>query len=201
MWMFMEGINLFLKINPNINLKMKLPICMPIAWGLPAVIAVLTVAVGITEYAETGAKCWLPIKGGIIYAFVVPALAITLINMVFLVITIHKFLTLKTNRDKSEAARLKASIRAIAILSPLLGGTWIFGVLQFDQTSSIVFSYLFTICNGLQGVFVFFAQCLLDEDVRSFLRLKLNRGKVDHSSATLPTQDTSDGSQGRVGDN
>ena len=33
MWMLIEGISLFLKVNPNITVKMKLSICMPVAWG------------------------------------------------------------------------------------------------------------------------------------------------------------------------
>ena len=44
----------------------------------------------------------------------------------------------------------RSSLRAILILEPLLGATWIFGILQFDQASSILFSYLFVICNTLQ---------------------------------------------------
>ena len=44
----------------------------------------------------------------------------------------------------------RAGVRAVVILMPLLGITWVFGILQLDQTSTIVFAYLFTICNGLQ---------------------------------------------------
>ena len=45
---------------------------------------------------------------------------------------------------------LRASVRALVILMPLLGVTWIFGVLQLDKTSTLMFGYLFILCNGLQ---------------------------------------------------
>ncbi|XP_072041626.1 adhesion G-protein coupled receptor D1-like [Amphiura filiformis] len=193
MWMFVEGIHLYLKVNPSITRKMKLKICAPIAWGLPAIIVSVTLGMGITEYAIDDSNCWLPIEHGIVYAFIAPALAITVVNMIFLVIIIYKYLSLKTNKDKSDLARIKASVRAIVILIPLLGGTWIFGVLQFDQTSSIVFSYLFTICNGLQGVFIFFGQCLLDKDVLMFLRQRSSRVKVGDSFLSAATMTTHEG--------
>ena len=44
----------------------------------------------------------------------------------------------------------RASLRALVILEPLLGTTWIFGILQFNQASAIFFSYLFVILNTTQ---------------------------------------------------
>ncbi|XP_072023642.1 uncharacterized protein [Amphiura filiformis] len=193
MWMLMEGIHLYLKVNPNITLRMKLSLCMPLAWGIPAGIAFLTLGIskgaGLSEYVKSG-RCWLTVDDGLIFAFAVPAVLITVVNFIFLVIIIHTFVKLKTNQDKSEMQRIKASVRAVAILMPLLGITWVFGVLQFDQTSAIVFSYLFNIGNGLQGVFVFITQCLLDDDVKAYLKQKTSRGRVDDSDSTAATNST-----------
>ncbi|XP_072042611.1 adhesion G-protein coupled receptor D1-like [Amphiura filiformis] len=188
MWMLMEGVYLFLKVNPSISFGMKLPICVPVAWGIPAVIAFTTLGIGISKYADPEkAGCWLPLTDGLIYAFVGPALLITVVNLIFLVVVIHTFLSLKTNQEKTEKDRIKASVRAMAILIPLLGLTWIFGVLQLDTASAVVFSYLFNIGNGLQGVFIFITQCLLDDDVKHFLKKKTSRGRVDGSSTTGST--------------
>ncbi|XP_072021838.1 adhesion G-protein coupled receptor D1-like [Amphiura filiformis] len=70
------------------------------------------------------------------------------------------------------------------ILTPLLGVTWIFGVLQLDQISGIVFSYFFDIANGLQGVFIFITQCLQEDDVKVFLKQKTARGRVGNTNTT-----------------
>ncbi|XP_072041417.1 adhesion G-protein coupled receptor D1-like [Amphiura filiformis] len=149
--------------------------------GIPAVIAFTTLGVGMPQYQENEI-CWLPSTNGLIYAFAGPVIFITVVNVILLVIVLEKFLDLKTNQDKSEVERLRASVRAMLILTPLLGVTWIFGVLQLDQTSGIVFSYFFDIANGLQGVFIFITQCLLDDDVKVFLRQKAARGRVDNTS-------------------
>ncbi|XP_072043177.1 adhesion G-protein coupled receptor D1-like [Amphiura filiformis] len=128
--------------------------------------------------------CFLPIEGGVIYAFVVPAMFIILINTVVLIKTLHIFLDLKTNKDKSEVERIKATLRAMFILTPLLGLTWIFGLLQFTTESAIAFSYLFVICNSSQGVFIFVTQCLMDEEVKKALKQILKRGEVNNSSVS-----------------
>ncbi|XP_072041240.1 adhesion G-protein coupled receptor D1-like [Amphiura filiformis] len=130
--------------------------------------------------------CWLPLEDGLIAAFATPALLVTAVNCGFLVVIIRKFLKLKTNQDKSEIDRVKASVRAVAILIPLLGLTCIFGVLQFGQAAT-AFAYLFVFCNGLQGVFIFITQCLLDDDVKVFLKQKTSRGRVDQSNMSNST--------------
>ena len=46
-------------------------------------------------------------------------------------------------------------LRACVVLFPLLGVTWVFGVLSVTGPTGIVFQYLFTICNSLQVIFGF----------------------------------------------
>ncbi|CAH3044158.1 unnamed protein product, partial [Porites evermanni] len=41
-------------------------------------------------------------------------------------------------------------LRACVVLFPLLGVTWVFGVLSVTDLTGMVFQYLFTICNSLQ---------------------------------------------------
>ncbi|XP_072037164.1 adhesion G protein-coupled receptor E4-like [Amphiura filiformis] len=105
MWMLMEGVHLFLKVNPNISWGMKLPICIPIAWGIPAFIAITTLGVGISKYRKNEI-CWLPMTDGLIYAFAGPVIFITMVNMVLLAIILQKFLGLKTNQDKTAMERV-----------------------------------------------------------------------------------------------
>ena len=59
---------------------------------------------------------------------------------------------------------VKAWLRRSLILLPVLGITWSFGLLTFFS-STIVFHYLFTIFNSLQGFFIFFNFCVLDSEV------------------------------------
>ena len=44
---------------------------------------------------------------------------------------------------------IRSTLKATVILLPLLGLTWVFGVLAIDSNTS-VFAWLFTICNSSQ---------------------------------------------------
>ena len=60
------------------------------------------------------------------------------------------------------------------IILTLLGLPWVFGYLMIDKNKYIVFSYLFTIVNSLQGTVVFLFHCIISKSVREEL-LKLLR--------------------------
>ena len=48
---------------------------------------------------------------------------------------------------------LRLGIKCSVVLVPLLGITWVFGVLAFDE-ATVVFLYLFAIFNSLQVLFL-----------------------------------------------
>ena len=60
----------------------------------------------------------------------------------------------------------RSGIKSAVVLFPLLGVTWLFGILALDR-KTIVFQYLFAIFNSLQGFFIFIFHCLLNSEVRS----------------------------------
>ena len=45
--------------------------------------------------------------------------------------------------------KLRQAAKACVVLSPLLGMTWVFGILSVTN-ASVVFQYIFTIVNSLQ---------------------------------------------------
>ena len=58
----------------------------------------------------------------------------------------------------------KVGLKGLAVLLPLLGLTWVFGLLVFNL-DTIVFKYLYAICNSLQGVMIFVFHVLLKRKV------------------------------------
>ena len=66
--------------------------------------------------------------------------------------------------NMARANHVKAWIRRSAMLLPVLGVTWSFGLLTF-VSSTVVFYYVFTILNSLQGFFIFINFCILDDTV------------------------------------
>ena len=66
--------------------------------------------------------------------------------------------------NMARANHMRAWIRRSVMLLPVLGVTWSFGFLTF-VSSTVVFHYLFTILNSLQGFFIFLNFCILDDRV------------------------------------
>ena len=64
----------------------------------------------------------------------------------------------------TRAQHVKAWLRRSIVLLPILGVTWSFGLLTFIS-STVVFHYLFTIFNSLQGFVIFFNFCIIDYEV------------------------------------
>ncbi|EDO27235.1 predicted protein, partial [Nematostella vectensis] len=71
------------------------------------------------------------------------------VNTIVLIAIIRRMLSLKLMQKKSALVRVRAGIRAAAVILPLLGITWVFGLLTFG-TDTLVFKYLFAVCNSLQ---------------------------------------------------
>ena len=79
-------------------------------------------------------------------------------------------------QNKTQIEKVKAGIKASAVILPLLGITWLFGLLAFNF-ETITFKYIFAIANSLQGLLIFIFHCLLNKQVRTeiekFLRMSL----------------------------
>ena len=93
-----------------------------------------------------------------------------------ILIQVMREITKKVTRkveNKTQSVKLRAGLRASAALLPLLGITWLFGLLGFSY-DTIVFKYIFAIFNSLQGLMVFIFHCALNDKVGNWaLRLSL----------------------------
>ncbi|XP_044850453.1 adhesion G protein-coupled receptor E5-like [Mauremys mutica] len=176
-WMCLEGAELYLLVvqvfTPH-GLRRRYMFLL--GYGVPALI----VGVSAATYSEgygTARHCWLSLEKQFIWSFLGPVCIIILVNAVIFVVTVWK-LSLKfadINPDMSQLKKLRVlTITAIAQLC-VLGTTWIFGMFQFNQRS-LVASYIFTILNSLQGLFIFLLHCLLKKQVRDEYRRWLSCG-------------------------
>ncbi|XP_038064835.1 adhesion G protein-coupled receptor E5-like [Patiria miniata] len=168
-WMALEGVFLLIKSTPTFQLRIRMPVWLAVGWGLPAVVVLISVAARFSGYLNSQ-YCWLSFENGFVWSFITPVIIIMIFNAVILIRLIFIFMSLQTNKKKSEAQKMKAGLRLVLILAPLLGLPWIIGLLYSNQHTTF-FAYVFVICNSLQGVFLFVSQCLLDEEVRHKLKL------------------------------
>ena len=72
---------------------------------------------------------------------------------------VHEILRMQAYRT-SELERIRQGVKACVVLFPLLGMTWVFGVLSVTD-AGLVFQYIFTIVNSLQ---VFIAGFVIKEN-------------------------------------
>ncbi|XP_060606056.1 adhesion G-protein coupled receptor D1-like [Ruditapes philippinarum] len=108
--------------------------------------------------------CWLSVDNGLIWAFVGPALIIILTNAVLLGFVIRAVLNVKKIRQKQTHSKIVAGIRCLCILLPLLGCTWVIGIFYVNESTSWI-QYLFSFCNGCQGVVIFIFHCALNKQI------------------------------------
>ncbi|KAK0052900.1 protocadherin Fat 4, partial [Biomphalaria pfeifferi] len=163
--MFAEGIQICKAVVFVFKKESIIHILFPFIYGIPLVIVAISLGATKTEGYISENYCWLSVHKGLIWAFVGPVLFVLLSNFIILIITLRVMQSTAVHRLKSKSEKLKSVVRTIYMLSPILGLTWIFGVLSVNS-DLVVFQYLFAICNSLQGLFVFLCYCVLSHQIR-----------------------------------
>ena len=85
--------------------------------------------------------------------------------MVF-VLVIRQMMGTRHVQNKTQIEKVKAGVKASAVILPLLGITWLIGLLSFNS-ATVAFKYIFVIANSLQGLMIFMFHCLLNKQVRN----------------------------------
>uniref|UniRef100_U3J4S6 Adhesion G protein-coupled receptor F2 n=1 Tax=Anas platyrhynchos platyrhynchos TaxID=8840 RepID=U3J4S6_ANAPP len=176
-WMFTLGLLILyglLLVFFKITRSAFIAAAFSIGYGCPLVISILTVA--ITEpkngYLRSGA-CWLNwYETKALLAFVVPALSIIVVNLAVVVVVVVK-MGRPSIGDGCKSQDLSNMIRIsknIALLTPLLGLTWGFGLATIIDSRSLAFHVTFALLNAFQGFFILLFGTLLDRKTREALK-------------------------------
>ncbi|XP_072289425.1 adhesion G-protein coupled receptor D1 isoform X2 [Eucyclogobius newberryi] len=182
-WMLVEGLHLYSMVVKVFGSEgSKHFYYYGIGWGSPLLICVVSVTSALDSYG-VGDNCWLSLKSGAIWAFVAPALFVIVVNIGILVSVTRIISRISGENYKvhGDANSVKLTAKAVAVLLPILGISWIFGVLAVN-THSLVFLYIFAIFNSLQGFFVFLFHCLLNSEVRAAFKHKTKVWSLTSSS-------------------
>ncbi|XP_051730510.1 adhesion G protein-coupled receptor F5-like isoform X2 [Ctenopharyngodon idella] len=168
-WMLISALLLFYRtvmVWSQMSRAKMMAIAFIVGYGAPLLIAVITVAstAGPQNYVTKQDACWLNwLESKALLAFVIPALTIVAINLVVLIVVLYKMLRrgvcATTQPDEKHALLVIA--RCVAILTPIFGLTWGFGigtVVSRDLGVHVVFALL----NSLQGFFTLVFGTLLD---------------------------------------
>ncbi|XP_062418294.1 adhesion G-protein coupled receptor D2 isoform X4 [Pungitius pungitius] len=170
-WMLVEGLLLWSKVvTVNISEDRRMTLYYIIGWGLPVLIVGITLTVSVDEY-KADDHCWLNVKTDTIWAFVGPVVFVLAVNTVVLCRVVMVTVSSARRRAKmlspSSASKIEifdltwAVTRPVLILLPVLGLTWLCGVLVH---LSVVLAYIFIILNALQGLYIFLVYAVYNSE-------------------------------------
>uniref|UniRef100_A0A8C1WQU0 Adhesion G protein-coupled receptor D1 n=1 Tax=Cyprinus carpio TaxID=7962 RepID=A0A8C1WQU0_CYPCA len=182
-WMLVEGLHLYSMVVKVFGSEgSKHFYYYAIGWGCPFIICVVSMTSSLNSYGEDG-NCWLSLKNGAIWAFVAPALFVIMVNIGILIAVTRIISRISAENYKvhGDANSIKLTTKAVAVLLPILGISWIFGVLAVND-HSLLFQYMFAVFNSLQGFFIFLFHCLLNSEVRAAFKHKTKVWTLTSSS-------------------
>ncbi|XP_072107607.1 adhesion G-protein coupled receptor F1-like isoform X2 [Mobula birostris] len=197
-WMFTLGLLLvyhLVFLFHNFSKSVLMGISFGIGYLCPILISVITIGVTYPQnsYIRKDA-CWLSWREKYpILAYIIPALSIIASNFIVLVVVIFKLLRPtvgdRPRRHNEEKDTIKPIVRSIAVLTPVLGLTWAFGIPIFQENSHDAFHYIFSILNAFQGFFIFIFVTCVDKKVREALLEKFSltgissRSRFEHNAS------------------
>ncbi|XP_060732735.1 adhesion G-protein coupled receptor D2 [Tachysurus vachellii] len=188
-WMLVEGLLLWSKVvTVNLSEDRHMKYYYLIGWGLPVLIVSITLASASGSYSADD-YCWLSVHNGVIWGFVGPVIFIIMVNLMVLtrvvIITIstgkRRSLMIADNTSSIEqvSEQIRASVKAVLVLLPILGLTWLCGVLV---PFSIIMAYIFILLNSLQGLFIFLIYGVYNTEIRSTVNRMKERRKAQNFS-------------------
>ncbi|XP_066023899.1 adhesion G-protein coupled receptor D1 [Pocillopora verrucosa] len=175
-WMLVEGIYFFLFVVKVYNINTKMHMYHFISWGLPIIIVSISIGIaagkdGIKSYTSEN-YCWLSSTNNLIWIFVTFVAFIEVLNILILVRVIKEMSKLmQPTGENNNTQQIRLGIKTCAVMIPLLGVTWLFGLLLSLHKA---FAYIFTIFNSIQGILIFVLHCARNSQIRERLKRKMN---------------------------
>ncbi|XP_071136478.1 adhesion G protein-coupled receptor L2-like isoform X3 [Mytilus edulis] len=164
-----------------------------LSFGLVFPFVIVVISMAATQFKGYGTEqyCWLSVSNGLIYAFLVPCIIAVLTNIIISILVLRKMFSTKAMTNKETKEKVRAGVRSIAVLAPILGLTWLFGILA-SHKDLIVFAYLFTIFNSFQGLLIFIFHCLMNPKIQQAVKRKYSRFVLDHPWAKIKRKEKMD---------
>ncbi|XP_062609065.1 adhesion G protein-coupled receptor L3-like [Saccostrea cucullata] len=167
-----------------------------IIWGIvsvmPAFITAVTFGVvySMNKNYHSKTSCWLSLESGALYGFIGPVACIVLINIVIVIILSVTLCSMGYSPQDKTKNRIVAGIKSICTLLPVLGVTWLFGLLSINE-DVVVFQYIFALLNSFQGLFIFISKCLLSKKIKKSLCERIYKRDSENWRSRLITLPTS----------
>uniref|UniRef100_A0A452IQR7 Uncharacterized protein n=1 Tax=Gopherus agassizii TaxID=38772 RepID=A0A452IQR7_9SAUR len=172
-WVLTEAWQSYMAVTGKIRTQLIRKRFLCLGWGLPALVVAISIGFTKTKGYGTSHYCWLSLEGGLLYAFVGPAAAVVLVNMVIGILVFNKLVSRDGILDKKLKHRAGASLWSSCVVLPLLALTWMSAVLAMTDKRSILFQILFAVFDSLQGFVIVMVHCILRREVQDAFRCRL----------------------------
>ncbi|KAJ8337929.1 hypothetical protein SKAU_G00368950 [Synaphobranchus kaupii] len=202
-WVLTEAWQSYMAVTGRLRNRIIRKRFLCLGWGLPALI--VAVSVGFTKAKGYGTVnyCWLSLEGGLLYAFVGPAAAVVLVNMVIGILVFNKLVSKDGITDmklKERAGQMtvplynmtlkcakcgvissadlsttatQASLWSSCVVLPLLALTWMSAVLAITDRRSALFQILFAVFDSLEGFVIVMVHCILRREVQEAVKCRV----------------------------
>nr|XP_058947384.1 adhesion G-protein coupled receptor D1-like [Pocillopora verrucosa] len=175
-WMLIEAIYLYFFVVKVYNINTKMYMYHVTSWGLPMIMVAISLGIaagkeGLQSYTSDK-YCWLSSTNNLIWIFVAFVAFIEILNMLILVRVIKEMTNLvQPTAEDNHFQQIRLGIKACVVIIPLLGVTWLFGLLSPVHKA---FAYIFTILNSTQGFLIFALHGLRNTQIRERFERKMN---------------------------
>lgn len=167
-WSLCEGIAIAWKIRFWDRSQVLWPALIPLGWGLPIPIVVITIPVTYSYYVDLSVGCWVNSANNLkLISFILPILMTIPTNVLFYCYTLVTIYRLKEKVEDSKK-QIRSIIIGSLVLLPLLGIPWVIGVFYVSKETAI-FGYIFIILVGCQGVFFFIAHVARNSMIQDYV--------------------------------
>ncbi|XP_038150214.1 adhesion G-protein coupled receptor G6 isoform X7 [Cyprinodon tularosa] len=174
-WMGLESVHMYIALVKVFNTYIRryiLKFCI-VGWGLPAVLVGIVVTVNKNHYGilmdredETAIICWIKNKSVFYTTCVGYFCLMFLLNVAMFIVVMMQICGRNGKRsNRTLREEVLRNLRSVVSLTFLLGMTWGFALFAWGPVY-LTFTYLFTIFNSLQGLFIFIFHCALKENVQ-----------------------------------
>ncbi|ELK14243.1 Putative G-protein coupled receptor 133 [Pteropus alecto] len=151
-WMLVEGLHLYSMVVKVFGSEdSKHLYYYGIGWGLPLLICTVSISSATDSYGTTN-KTGASRPGSAVWATQGPdTLCSLLVNVGILVAVTRVISQISADSYKvhGDPSAFKLMAKAVAVLLPILGTSWVFGVLAVNR-QAVIFQYVFALLNSLQ---------------------------------------------------
>uniref|UniRef100_A0A3Q1FCG9 Adhesion G protein-coupled receptor B3 n=1 Tax=Acanthochromis polyacanthus TaxID=80966 RepID=A0A3Q1FCG9_9TELE len=122
-WVLTEAWQSYMAVTGKVRTRLIRKRFLCLGWGLPALVVAVSMGFTKTKGYGTPSYCWLSLEGGLLYAFVGPAAAVVLVNMVIGILVFNKLVSRDGILDKKLKHRAGYDSTSLQMSEPHTGLT------------------------------------------------------------------------------